>query len=261
MRILVTNDDGIDSDGLLALKYALSEVGEVDIIAPDRNWSVAGHNKTMDRPLRVAEVRLPNGDLAYATDGTPSDCVSLAVLGFLPRKPDLVVSGINKGANLADDITYSGTVAAAMEGVISGIPSIAVSICDYYHWRFETAAQVAARLVEEVQRHGLSGEILLNVNVPNLPLGEIKGVSFTRLGKRIYREELIKRVDPFGRDYYWIGGGTPAGEATDGTDLAAIAQDRVSITPIHLDLTNHRLLKDLKGWNLDLKGKMTLSMP
>jgi 5'-nucleotidase len=255
MRILITNDDGIDSEGLLALKYALSPIAQVDVIAPDRNWSVAGHNKTMDRPLRVAKVQLPDGESAYACDGTPSDCVSLAVLGFLPHKPDLVVAGINKGANLGHDITYSGTVGAAIEGVISGIPSIAVSLCDYYHWLFDSAARFTARLVKEVERHKLSGEVLLNVNVPNLSLDQIQGVSITRLGKRIYQEELVKRVDPFGRDYYWIGGGMPSGEATEGTDLGAIARGRISITPIHLDLTNHLLLQELREWNLDLDAE------
>src|SRR5215217_6777644 len=217
MRILLTNDDGIDSEGLLALYRVLSPDHEVGILAPDRNWSIAGHNKTMDRPLRVTE-RAVEGITVYATDGTPSDCVSLAALGFLGWRPDLVVSGINKGPNLGDDITYSGTVAAAMEAIISEIPAIAVSIEDYVDWHFETAAAFIGRLVRKMVGNGLPRDVLLNVNVPNVAPAEVAGVQVTRLGRRIYRDELVKRLDPRGRPYYWLGGDIPLSHQEPGTD-------------------------------------------
>jgi 5'-nucleotidase len=252
LHILVTNDDGINSEGLVALRRALSPLAEISIIAPERNWSVSGHTKTLDRPLRISEVELSDGGIAYSTDGTPSDCVSLAVLGFLKRKPHLVVAGINKGANLAEDITYSGTVAAAMEGVISGLPSVAVSLCSSSRWKFDTAASFAARVVEEIQKHGMSGDVLLNVNVPALQKAEIKGIAITHLGKRIYTDTLVERTDPLGRKYYWIGGGVPAGDPEEGTDIGAIAAGKVSITPIHLDLTSYRLVSVLEKWDLNI---------
>ena len=254
--ILLTNDDGVDSLGLLALKQTLQEVGEVVVIAPDHNWSAAGHTKTMHKPLRVEEVKLADGSLAYASNGAPSDCVALGVLGFLERKPDLVVSGINEGPNLGHDITYSGTVAAAMEGVIAGIPSIAVSLADYEvgleSEAFSYAAQFTARLAKSVLAEGLRGDLLLNVNVPNLPREEIRGVGITRLGKRIYKDVLIKRQDPRGRTYYWIGGEPPTGVAEEGTDIWAIVEKRISITPIKLDLTEHGLIERLRGWRLEV---------
>ena len=249
--VLLTNDDGFDSEGLQAARAALAKVGEVAVVAPDRNWSAAGHNRTMDKPLRVANVRLPDGAAAFVTDGTPSDCVSLAVLGVLERRPDVVVAGINKGPNLGDDITYSGTVAAAMEGALAGIPSIAISLTDYFEWDFTYAADFAARLAMAVYDHGLPPGVLLNVNVPALPAGEVKGVEITRLGKRIYRDMLIRREDPFGRPYYWLGGEVPRGVAEQGTDMWAIGEARISITPIHLDLTNYRLLDTLRRWHLE----------
>ena len=249
MRILLTNDDGIDSPGLVALHRALSPTHAVDVIAPDRNWSIAGHNKTMDRPLRVTARRWGPARV-HATDGSPSDCVALAALGFLDAKPELVVAGINTGPNLGDDITYSGTVAAAMEGIISEIPSIAVSMDGYQDWHFDTAAAFVVRLVQEVARHGLPAGVLLNVNVPNVAPAAITGVAVTRLGRRIYRDELIKRLDPRGRAYYWIGGAIPESHLEAGTDAHAVANGQISVTPIHLDLTNHRLLEVIGAWNL-----------
>jgi 5'-nucleotidase len=249
--ILVTNDDGIDSEGLLALTQAMAAVDSVVVIAPNRNWTAAGHTKTLDRPLRVAEVKLADGSPAFSSDGTPSDCVALGMLGFTTEKPRLVVSGINKGPNLADDITYSGTVAAAMESVVWGVPAIAVSLADFYQWEFDYAADFTARLAAQVESNGLSGEVLLNVNVPSVAPDQISGVAVTRLGKRIYRDELIKRVDPFGRDYYWIGGEVPSGvEGDPGTDIWAVTHNYISITPILMDLTNHILLETVRGWDL-----------
>lgn len=250
MRILVTNDDGIDSEGLLALKRALSSVGEVVVIAPNRNWSASGHTKTLDKPLRVATVTLPDGDMAYASDGAPSDCVALGMLGLAGERPSLVVSGINKGANLGGDITYSGTVAAAMESTVSGVPAIAVSLTSFVDWHFEAAAAFAAKLAERVLKEGMEPDVLLNVNVPNLQSHEIKGVRVTRLGKRVYNDKLIERQDPFGRNYYWIGGEEPGGEGAEGTDMWATANGYISITPIHLDLTHHPTIQKLIDWRL-----------
>jgi 5'-nucleotidase len=250
MRILLTNDDGVDSPGLFALKQALAGDHDITIIAPDRNWSISGHQRTMDRPLRVIEYKLPDGSQAYATDGTPSDCVAFAALGFLEQTPELVISGINSGNNMGDDITYSGTVAAAMEGVISGMPSIAVSMNTQPEWPVEVGAAFVKRLVEQIAIRGLEKDILLNVNVPNLPHDDIKGVMITRLGKRIYHDELIARIDPRGHKYYWMGGNSVHDEWEEGTDIGAIQDGYVSITPIHLDLTNHRLLDKLRQWDL-----------
>jgi 5'-nucleotidase len=249
MLVLVTNDDGVDSKGLQALRAALVTVPgiRVAVLAPNRDWSAVGHTKTMDRPLRITEIELPDGGKALASDGTPSDCVALAMLGLLDERPGLVVSGINRGPNLGDDITYSGTVAAAMEAVVSGVPGIAVSFGDRYSWEYAAAARFAAGLVERVIERGLAPDILLNVNVP---AGDVAGVEVTRLGKRAYFDELVQRVDPYGRTYYWIGGQEPGGAGEPGTDLAAMAAGRISVTPIHLDLTNHALMDRLRGWEL-----------
>lgn len=250
MRILLTNDDGIDSEGLIALKRALSAAGDLVVIAPDHNWSAAGHTKTMHKPLRVTKVRMSQDGEGYACDGTPSDCVALSMLGFAGDRPSLVVSGINKGANLGGDISYSGTVAAAMEAVVNGVPGIAISLASYRQWDFESATRFAAHLVTQVLEKGLDPDVLLNVNVPNLPMHRIRGVQVTRLGKRIYRDRLIERQDPFGRSYYWIGGDEPTGHAEEGTDIWALANDFISVTPIHMDLTNYALIDRLKGWDL-----------
>lgn len=252
MRILVTNDDGIDSEGLIALKRALSWIGDVVVIAPDHNWSASGHTKTMHKPLRVTRVMMPDGDYGFASDGTPSDCVALSMLGFAGERPSLVVSGINKGANLGGDITYSGTVAAAMESVVNGVPGIAVSVASYQEWNFEYAALFAADLARHVLEKGLAPDVLLNVNVPNAARSEILGVQITRLGKRVYRDRLIERQDPFGRSYYWIGGDEPTGQAEEGTDIWALANSYISVTPIHMDLTGHAFIEKLKAWKLTL---------
>lgn len=249
MLVLVTNDDGVESTGLHALRAGVARVPgiRVAVLAPNRDWSAVGHTKTMDRPLRITQIELPDGSPAFASDGTPSDCVALAMLGFLGERPRLVVSGINRGPNLGDDITYSGTVAAAMEAVVSGVPGIAVSFTDRYSREYTAAADFAGGLVARAIERGLAPDILLNVNVPP---GRPAEVEVTRLGKRAYFDELVERVDPYGRKYYWIGGEEPGGHAEPGTDLAAIAAGRISVTPIHLDLTNHRLLDQLRGWDL-----------
>ncbi|HLQ04226.1 MAG TPA: 5'/3'-nucleotidase SurE [Verrucomicrobiae bacterium] len=249
-HILITNDDGIDSDALPALAEALSSVGEVDIIAPERNWSGASHSITLFRPLRVRPTKLRNGQAAYMTDGSPTDCVRLAVLGFLKHKPDLVVSGINRGLNMGDDITYSGTVAAAMEGLLSNIPSIAISIGAFgADIDFGPAASFVALLARNILDRGFAPDTLLNVNVPALPRERITGVEVTRLGKRNYRDQLVERLDPYGNPYYWVGGPAVSEEAESGTDVAAVRAGKISVTPIALDLTNHALLEELQQWD------------
>jgi 5'-nucleotidase len=249
--ILVTNDDGADSPGLSALARALKSVDTVCVIAPNRNWTAAGHTKTLDRPLRIKPIHLPGTRLAaYSSDGSPSDCVALGFLGLAPERPRLVVSGINTGPNLGSDITYSGTVSAAMEGVVSGVPAIAVSLADYFEWDFLYAAHFAARLARRVLQADLDSDVLLNVNVPRGRRKDIRGVKITRLGRRDYQDTLIKRTDPFGRDYYWIGGGPPGGTGEPGTDLHAVAAGYVSITPVQLDLTNHALIDHVAAWRL-----------
>src|SRR5947207_10884762 len=249
--ILVTNDDGVDSPGLSALARALKRVDDVCVIAPNRNWTAAGHTKTLDRPLRVTEITLPGTRLpAFSSDGSPSDCVALGFLGLAPERPRLVVSGINTGPNLGSDITYSGTVSAAMEGVVSGVPAIGVSLADYYEWVFGYAAAFSARLARRVLREGLDHEVLLNVNIPRGRRKDIRGVKVTRLGRREYNDELIRRKDPYGRDYFWIGGSPPGGAGEPGTDLHAVGAGYVSVTPVQLDLTNHNLIEQIASWNL-----------
>ena len=249
-HILVTNDDGIESDALGPLADALSELGEVDIIAPERNWSGASHSITLFRPLRCRPTHLRSGQRAYMTDGSPTDCVRLAVLGFLKQKPDLVVSGINRGANLGDDITYSGTVAAAMEGLLSNIPSIAISIGAFgANIDFTVSSQFAALLARNILEKGFANDALLNVNVPNLPRDRIAGIEVTKLGKRNYRDQLVERLDPYGNPYYWVGGPAIADDAQPGTDVAALRDGKISVTPIALDLTSHELLDELASWD------------
>lgn len=253
--ILLTNDDGVQSPGLLALKQALGAVGEVAVLAPDHNWSAGGHAKTMHKPLRVQEVKLADGSTALASNGGPSDCVALAVLGVLSRAPDLVISGINPGSNVAQDMTYSGTVAAALEGWISGISSMALSVAveEGTPPEFACAARVGAiiagRILEQGQR-----QVLLNVNVPALAFGRLNGVEITRLGRRIYRDKLVERNDPRGHKYYWIGGEPPTGVDDEGTDVGALAAGRVSVTPLQLDLTSYPMIDELRAWDLGIGG-------
>ncbi len=254
MYILVTNDDGIDALGLFALKNALEALSPVIVVAPDHNWSASGHTKTMHKPLRVETRALRDGSPAYVTDGAPTDCVALVMLGLLPEKPALVVSGINPAANLAHDITYSGTAAAAMEGAINNVPAIAVSIDAGHNAEidFAPAAEIAVRIARRVLSNGLPPGTWLNVNVPAVPRAQIRGVRVTRLGTRVYRDQLIERRDPAGRPYYWIGGEPPAGIVEEeGTDVWAIAQRYVSITPAHLDLTSHAFIEPLRAWEND----------
>ncbi len=259
-HILVTNDDGIDADALPPLADALAKVGEVEIIVPERNWSGASHSITLFRPLRVRPTKLRTGHAAFMTDGSPTDCVRLAALGFLRHKPDLIVSGINRGANMGDDITYSGTVAAAMEGLLSSIPSIAISIGAFGgDTDYGPAASFAALLAGNILARGLPPDTLLNINVPALPRDRIAGVEVTRLGKRTYRDQLIERLDPYGNPYYWVGGPAVSEESEPGTDVAAMRAGKISVTPIMLDMTNHRLLDELMTWDWGWSAPLEVS--
>jgi 5'-nucleotidase len=252
MHILVTNDDGVQAPGLLALAQVLRSLGKVTVFAPDRNWSASGHVKTMERPLRAREVMLADGTGALATDGAPSDSVALALLGVVPEKIDLVVSGINPHENIGHDVTYSGTVTAAMEAVIGGVPGLAISLHSPEDFHgvldYSTAAQVARRVAENVIKEGLPEGVLLNINVPYLKENELKGIMITRQGLRLYRDELDARIDPRGKPYYWIGGEFPIGVDEEGTDYGAIKAGYVSITPLQLDLTARAAMEALKMW-------------
>jgi len=254
-HILVTNDDGVNSPGLLALVQEMRRLGKVSVLAPDRNWSGGGHVKTLDQALRVKEVRLVDGTQAFASDGAPSDCVALATLGFLKEPVDLVVSGINAGANLGHDVTYSGTVTAAMEAVIAGVPGIAISLetVDGHLEEIDygPAARAALKIVRQVIENGLAHEILLNVNVPFLPDEKIRGIALTRQGLRVYHSRLDERIDPRNKPYYWIGGDAPTGVPERGTDVGALAEGFVSVTPLQLDLTAYRALTDINTWHWD----------
>lgn len=253
MHILVTNDDGVHAPGLLALAKAMRTIGTVTVLAPDHNWSISGHVKTLHRPLSLRETTLEDGSEAMTTDGAPSDCVALAALGALPEKIDFVVSGINPFPNLGNDLTYSGTVMAAMEGVIWGIPSLAVSVDGKEKYikelDYSVPAEIARQVVHLMLENKLPDETLLNVNVPFLKLTEIKGFRITRLGKRIYKDVLFPREDPRGRPYYWIGGDAPVGVTEPDTDVGALEDGYVSISPIHCDLTAHHLIQPLKTWS------------
>ena len=245
MRFLLSNDDGIQSEGLRTLARALAEVGEVFVVAPDRERSAASHAISLHRPLRLHEV----ADGWWSVDGTPTDCVYLAIHHVLKdRRPDVVVSGINYGANLADDVTYSGTVAAAMEGALLGVPAIAISLVSRDLFDFGPAARFAARLAAQVAERGLPPGMLLNVNVPR---DQPRGYRITRLGKRTYGSAVVENLDPRGRKYYWIGGSETRHVDIPGSDCNAVLDDQlISVTPLHLDLTEYRILEELRSWDV-----------
>jgi 5'-nucleotidase len=244
--IVVSNDDGIRSPGIRALAAAMQSIGQVVVVAPDRERSAAGHSLTLSHPLRADEIA-PGW---HAVDGTPTDCVNLAVNGILRRKKiDLVVSGINRGANMGDDITYSGTVAAAMEGTLLGVPSVAFSLASWGKADFGPAAEFAVRAARNVLEHGIPKDTLVNVNVPPVAAEAIRGVRVTRMGKRIYGDAIVRKRDPRGRYYYWIGGDALAHEGIPGSDLEAVEEGYVSVTPLHLDMTHLPTMKSLRRWN------------
>jgi 5'-nucleotidase len=237
--ILVTNDDGVHAPGLQLLYRAMQQVGRPVIIAPERDNSGVSHSLTLNRPLRVRQIEAD----VYSIDGTPTDCVTIGIAKILPERPALIASGINPGGNLGDDISYSGTVSAAVEGTMLGVPSFAVSLAGEAPHLFETAADFAARLAALILARGLPQDTLLNVNVPNLAPAEIAGVQFTRQGRRVYEDAIQETFDPWHRKHYWIGGGIPSWEKGADTDATAVFIDRrISITPIHLDVTNHEAL-------------------
>jgi 5'-nucleotidase len=247
IRILVTNDDGIHSKGIIILAKALKVVGDVYVVAPDRERSAIAHSLTLHRPLRVEKIKKN----FYAVDGTPADCVHLAVNAIVPGRPQLVVSGINKGGNLGDDVTYSGTVSAAFEGTLLGIPSFAVSQVARSRFKFDTAARFAVRVARFILQKGLPKDTLLNINVPNLDEKEIRSYKITEQGRWAHDGSgVVEKVDPRGKKYYWIGEGPLTFDRKGNTDFEAVSDSYISITPLHLDLTNYASIRELKKWKL-----------
>ena len=248
MRILISNDDGFLAPGINLLAKVLGEFADITVVAPDRNRSGASNSLTLDNPLRATVAA--NGFITV--NGTPTDCVHLAVTGLLAEMPDMVVSGINEGSNLSDDVLYSGTVAAATEGRFLGLPSIAISLAGPKCQHYETAAEVAKMLVLRLQKSRPPADTILNVNVPDLPMSEIKGFQVTRLGTRHVAEPTIKNTDPRGRKIYWVGMPGPEQDAGPGTDFHAVNSGFVSVTPLHLDLTHYAVFDQLTGWMQDM---------
>ncbi|MDH5185304.1 MAG: 5'/3'-nucleotidase SurE [Gammaproteobacteria bacterium] len=252
MRILISNDDGYRAEGIEVLSRILGANADITVVAPERNRSGASNSLTLEHPLRCHHA----GSSVYYVDGTPTDCVHLAITGLLQHEPDIVVSGINAGANLGDDVLYSGTVAAAMEGRFLGLPAIAISLAGQKLRYYDTAARVAELMVARLQDHPLNIDTILNINVPDLPWEQIEGMEVTRLGHRHKAEPVIRAQDPRGRDIYWVGPAGAEQDAGPGTDFYAIRQNRVSITPLKVDLTDHNSLQELSQWVGDLHGSL-----
>ena len=246
MNILVTNDDGILAPALQALKAQLSPLGRVVIVAPDRDQSATSHSLTLHRPFRIQR----HDTDVYSVDGTPTDCVVCAWYGLLDMKPDLVISGINHGPNMGEDVFYSGTVAAAIEGAMQGALAVSVSLVTRQLTDFLEPAAFVGRLARQVMERGLPRRRLLNVNIPFRPWDEVLGVAVTRLGSRVYRDQLVRKVDPRGRDYYWIGGEDPVWDPRPGTDFNAVHEGWISVTPLKLDLTDEPAVGTVGEWNL-----------
>jgi len=247
MHILVSNDDGILAAGISLLADACRDVGHVTVVAPDREQSGTSHSLTLHHPLRAQ--RRPDG--AFQVDGTPTDCVMLAIEGLMPERPDFVFSGINHGPNMGEDVLYSGTVSAAMEAVMLGVPGVALSFAGRQTETLLTYRAFLGKLIAKITSvDGYPRKTLLNINLPDLPADEIKGIRVTRLGSRFFSESLAKMKDPWGRDIWWIGGGFPTWSGDDTTDQAAIREGYVSITPLQMDLTDHALLETVRGWSL-----------
>lgn len=244
MRILLSNDDGYFSPGIECLARVLAQVAEITVVAPERDRSGASNSLTLDRPLSLRR----SGNGFYHVNGTPTDCVHLAVTGMLDELPDMVVSGINLGANMGDDTIYSGTVAAATEGFLLGVPSIAVSLCSKAGVHFETAAQVVLELIQMIQRQDMREPLLLNVNVPDVPKSELRGTVVTRLGKRHKAEAVVRTVTPRHETVYWVGAAGAAQDAGEGTDFYAVSQNQVSITPLQIDLTHNAQMPLIHSW-------------
>lgn len=251
-KILVTNDDGIYSPGIAALNEAMSEIGETYVVAPDSEKSAVGHAITLSDPLRVIEIEKNGSFFGWAVNGTPADCVKLGVKALLDFTPDLVVSGINQGSNTATNVIYSGTVSAATEGAIMGIPSVAFSLTSFTMKNFSPSAAVAKVIAKSVLENGLREETLLSVNIPPCSMEEIKGIRITRQGKGRYEESFEKRVDPTNRTYYWLGGTKLILDSDEDIDEVAIMSGYVSVTPLHFDLTSQDLIPSLRDWNLKI---------
>lgn len=244
MKILLSNDDGYLSPGLARLAETLAGFGEITVVAPDRDRSGASNSLTLENPLRATEVR----ERFYKVNGTPTDCVHLGITGLMDEEPDMVVSGINLGANLGDDVIYSGTVAGAMEGRHLGLPAIAVSICSFMPQHLLSAAWAVETMIQRLCQEPLPADVILNINVPDLPLEKIHGFRATRLGHRHKAEPATRTMDPRGHTIYWVGPPGPEQDAGEGTDFHAIRQGYVSVTPLHIDLTRHRQLAVLDAW-------------
>ena len=253
MLILISNDDGIQAPGINVLRTALEQLGEVYVVAPDRPRSASGLGITIHKPLRAEEIQFPgSSSRGYAVNGTPSDCVKLAIQALLPQKPDIVVSGINLGPNLGTDVLYSGTVSAALEGVINDVPSMAVSLASWEDTDFDYAAEFTQRLVKVVLGKGMPDETLLNVNVPVFTGGQKPvRVKVTRLGKRRYENAFEKRYDPRGKTYYWMGGEVLDIMAEPGTDIASVKNGEISVTPLLFNVTDHNFTNVVKDWGLN----------
>ncbi|HVN49730.1 MAG TPA: 5'/3'-nucleotidase SurE [Bacteroidota bacterium] len=250
-HILVCNDDGIDAPGIYALVQELKKIGTISVVAPDKQQSAVGHAITMNYPLRVKEFKKDGKFFGYAVQGTPADCVKLATRAILKHQPDLVVSGINHGSNTAISVIYSGTVSAATEGTVLGIPSIAVSLTTYAPPDFRYAAQFARKLASMVLKKGLPAGTLLNVNVPPLKKNEIKGILVTRQGKAVWNDTFDHRRDPNNREYFWLTGGLEDVDTELEFDEAAVRNQYVSITPIHYDLTDYKMFDAMKKWGVE----------
>jgi 5'-nucleotidase len=246
MKILISNDDGVKSEGLIFLADELKKIGKIYVVAPDRERSAVSHSLTLHRPLRIEEI---DKDF-YSVDGTPTDCIILGIFTILKEKPDLVVTGINKGGNLGEDITYSGTVSAAVEATLLNIPAFAISLVARENFIFETASRFALRLSNLILDKGLPKDTFLNVNVPNINYEDIKGVLITRQGRRVYNEAVFEYVDPRGKKYYWIGDNGAKFENIDNTDYKAVSEKYVSVTPLCIDITNYSLIEGLKTWRI-----------
>ncbi|MGH1538626.1 MAG: 5'/3'-nucleotidase SurE [Gammaproteobacteria bacterium] len=244
MHLLLSNDDGIDAIGLKSLAEAMAPLGKISVVAPNRNRSAASNSLTLERPIRAQEVAKD----WYSVDGTPTDCVHLAITGLLKDEPDIVVSGINAGANLGDDVIYSGTVAAAIEGRFLGLPAVAISLTSFQPKFMQDAAQVSAKLVANLTDTTLPSDVIININIPDIAKNEIKGMQTTRLGNRHKAEPVVEAQDPRGKPIYWVGAAGPEQDAGIGTDFHAVNNNYVSVSPMHLDLTHYKAMQDVEDW-------------
>jgi len=249
--ILITNDDGIRASGLTTLESSLSGLGKIILVAPENEQSATSHAITLDRPLRIKKY----SENKYSVTGTPTDCVLLAVHTILGSRPDLVVSGINHGPNMGEDVTYSGTVAAAIEGNILGIDSIAISLTSWDPDSFEASGKISRYLASRMlEREGKHGTYLWNVNIPHLPEDKLRGLRVTKLGSRVYNDSIVKKTDPRGKDYFWIGGGEPGWSIDEKSDFTAVSSDYVSVTPLKVDMTDYKSVIELEQWKLDWRS-------